>query len=106
MSWHVRSIAVALFLGCAAVFVPTDAYCTRILGELEKYQYDDLVLVGTFRDKDGWVGCIRLPDKSLRLVRPGYYIGPNDGKITSIDKNRFDLVELVPDGSGGWLERE
>jgi type IV pilus assembly protein PilP len=33
-------------------------------------------------------------------------MGQNDGKITGIFDDRIELVELVPDGAGGWLERQ
>jgi type IV pilus assembly protein PilP len=33
------------------------------------------------------------------------YLGQSDGRVTSVSDGRIELVELVPDGAGGWLER-
>jgi len=38
-------------------------------------------------------------------LRPGAYLGQADGRVTSVYEDRIELVELVPDGAGGWLER-
>ena len=45
------------------------------------------------------------PDKVTYRVRPGVYMGQNDGRVTAVFDDRIELVELVPDGAGGWLER-
>jgi type IV pilus assembly protein PilP len=45
------------------------------------------------------------PDKVTYRVSSGAYMGQSDGRITDIQADRVDLVELVPDGAGGWLER-
>jgi type IV pilus assembly protein PilP len=36
----------------------------------------------------------------------GNYVGQNDGRITGVFEDRIEIVELVPDGAGGWLERQ
>jgi len=46
------------------------------------------------------------PDKVTYRVRPGNYLGQSDGRITAIYEDRIEMVELVPDGAGGWLERQ
>jgi type IV pilus assembly protein PilP len=38
-------------------------------------------------------------------VLPGNYIGQNDGKIIDIAPSKITLVEIVPDGVGGYMER-
>ena len=45
------------------------------------------------------------PDKVTYRVRPGAYLGQSDGRVTAVYEDRIELVELVPDGAGGWLER-
>jgi type IV pilus assembly protein PilP len=32
-------------------------------------------------------------------------MGKNHGKIVAIDVGHLDLIEIVPNGYGGWLER-
>lgn len=73
---------------------------------LEQFDIDQLGMVGTLQKpqgdlfaliKDGYGGVVR--------VREGEYMGRNHGRITSIQKDRLNLIEIVPDGQGGWLER-
>ena len=45
------------------------------------------------------------PDKVTYRVQPGTYMGQSDGRVTAVYEDRIELVELVPDGAGGWLER-
>jgi type IV pilus assembly protein PilP len=41
----------------------------------------------------------------VHRVKVGDYLGRNHGRIVAIDEARVDVVEIVPDGEGGWLER-
>lgn len=41
----------------------------------------------------------------VHRVRVGDYIGRNYGRIVAIKDDRVEVVEIVPDGEGGWLER-
>jgi type IV pilus assembly protein PilP len=61
--------------------------------------------VGTIGTGAGIVALVTAPDKVTYRVRPGVYLGQNDGRVTAVSEDRIDLVELVPDGAGGWLER-
>lgn len=72
---------------------------------LEQFPLDSLDMVGTLGTGGGLVGLVLAPDKVTYRVRPGAYVGQSDGRITAIYEDRIELVELVPDGAGGWLER-
>jgi len=72
---------------------------------LEQYPLDSLKMVGTIGSGSGLVGLVMAPDKVTYRVSAGAYMGQSDGRITDVQQNRVDLVELVPDGAGGWLER-
>jgi type IV pilus assembly protein PilP len=72
---------------------------------LEQFPLDSVDMVGTIGTGPGIVGLVMAPDKVTYRVRPGAYMGQNDGRITAIHEDRIELVELVPDGAGGWLER-
>lgn len=72
---------------------------------LEQFPLDSLDMVGTIGRGPGVIGLVMAPDKVTYRVRPGAYMGQNDGRITAVYEDRIELVELVPDGAGGWLER-
>ena len=72
---------------------------------LEAFQLDSLKMVGTIGTDQSMVAVVTAPDKVTYTVRPGMYMGQNEGRVTGVRGDRVDLVELVPDGAGGWLER-
>jgi type IV pilus assembly protein PilP len=72
---------------------------------LEQFPLDSLDMVGTIGSGAGLVALVMAPDKVTYRVRPGVYMGQNDGRVTAVFDDRIELVELVPDGAGGWLER-
>jgi type IV pilus assembly protein PilP len=72
---------------------------------LEQFPLDSLDMVGTLHSGGQIVGLVMAPDKVTYRVVPGTYMGQNDGRVTSVHEDRIELVELVPDGAGGWLER-
>ena len=72
---------------------------------LEQYPLDSLKMVGTIGSGSDLVGLVMAPDKVTYRVSAGAYMGQSDGRITDVQQDRVDLVELVPDGAGGWLER-
>ena len=72
---------------------------------LEQFPLDSLDLVGTLGTARSLVALVMAPDKVTYRVRPGAYMGQSDGRVTAVYEDRIELVELVPDGAGGWLER-
>ena len=72
---------------------------------LEQYPRDSLDMVGTIGKGAGLVALVMGPDKVTDRVRPGHYLGQSDGRVSSVREDGVELVELVPDGAGGWLER-
>ncbi|PZP62428.1 pilus assembly protein PilP [Pseudoxanthomonas sp. X-1] len=72
---------------------------------LEQYPLDSLKMVGTLGSGSGIVALVMAPDKVTYRVSPGAYLGQNDGRVTDVQQDRINLVELVSDGAGGWLER-
>jgi type IV pilus assembly protein PilP len=72
---------------------------------LEQFPLDSLDMVGTLGHGGNLVALVMAPDKVTYRVRPGAYMGQSDGRVTAVYEDRVELVELVPDGAGGWLER-
>lgn len=73
---------------------------------LEAFPLDSLDMVGTIGAGGDVIGLVMGPDRVTHRVRPGNYLGLNDGRITAVYEDRIEIVELVPDGAGGWLERQ
>ena len=72
---------------------------------LESYPLDSLDMVGTLGTVNELTALLNDPDGVVHRLRPGNYIGQNDGQITAIFEDRVELVELVSNGNGGWIER-
>ncbi|WP_428241378.1 pilus assembly protein PilP [Gynuella sp.] len=73
---------------------------------LEDFRVESLVMVGTIAMSDGelWA-LIRDPENDIHRVHVGNYMGKNNGKVLNIAATQIDMMEIVPDGQGGWLER-
>lgn len=72
---------------------------------LEQFPLDTLKMVGTLRLGDKTYGLIETRDGLVNRVLPGNYIGQNDGEITDITPSKILIREIVPDGTGGYVER-
>ncbi len=72
---------------------------------LESFPLDGLKMSGTLGATGAIEGLVRDPDGVVHRVHVGNYMGQNYGRITAIEEDRIDLVELVPNGTGGWMER-
>jgi type IV pilus assembly protein PilP len=79
---------------------------TRRRELLEAFPLDALAMVGTLGEGEEKRGLVRAPDRVIHRVVAGNYLGQNYGRITHIRDNEIELVELVPDGAGGWMERK
>ncbi|MDR2877610.1 MAG: pilus assembly protein PilP [Chromatiales bacterium] len=73
---------------------------------LESYPLDSLLMLGTLKYQDTTWGLVKAPDGIVHRVRAGYHLGQNYGKVKAIQAQRLTLTEIVPDGLGGWEERE
>lgn len=72
---------------------------------LEGFSLDTLRMVGTFKVGSNFYGLVQSKDGLVHKVQPGNYLGQNDGKVTEITASKISLVEIVPDGLGGYIER-
>lgn len=72
---------------------------------LESFPLDALDMVGTLGRGAGIVALVMAPDQVTYRIRRGNYMGQADGRVTGVYEDRIELIELVPDGAGGWLER-
>ncbi len=74
---------------------------------LERYPLGELSLVGTLsRDEEDLPSAlIRTTGGSVHVAEVGQYMGKNHGRILNISETQLDLIEVVPNGSGGWISR-
>jgi type IV pilus assembly protein PilP len=73
---------------------------------LESFPLDGLKMVGTLGSPTAPEGLLKDPAGVIRRVHIGNYLGQNYGRITAINESQIDLVELVPNETGGWVERQ
>ena len=73
---------------------------------LESFPLDALSMVGTLHMDGNMYGLVKTSDGLIHRVIPGNYLGQNDGRITEISESRIDLVEIISDGIGGYIERD
>ena len=74
--------------------------------QLENYPLDSLKMVGTIGTGKTLEGLIKDPDGVIHRVHDNNYMGQNNGKIADVAEDHIDLVELIPNGSGGWMKRQ
>jgi type IV pilus assembly protein PilP len=72
---------------------------------LEMFSLDSLKMVGTVGAGASTEVLIKDPGGVIHRVHRGEYMGQNYGHVTAISDDHIDLVELVSNGSGGWMER-
>lgn len=73
---------------------------------LERFPLDSLRMVGTIaRPGEGLQALIADPSGTVTRVRPGSYMGSNFGRVAQVTATSVALIEIVPDGRDGWVER-
>jgi type IV pilus assembly protein PilP len=73
---------------------------------LEQFPLDTLKFVGHLEKEGVRWGLIAAPDNTVYRVQTGNYMGKNYGEILSISETDIKLKEIIPNGLGGWTERE
>lgn len=79
---------------------------TRPRQPLEAFSLDSLRMVGVLEQGDNLWGLIEDPKQVVHRVKVGNYLGQNEGAITGINEGEIFLVEIIPDGVGGYIERD
>ncbi|WP_444906628.1 pilus assembly protein PilP [Microbulbifer sp. SSSA008] len=72
---------------------------------LERISIDLLSMVGSLsRDGQIWA-LINDGSGGIHRITVGNYLGKNHGRVVNATGTQLDILEIVPDGSGGWIER-
>ncbi len=79
---------------------------TRPRQPLEVFPLDTLSMVGTLEQNSQQWGLIKDPQNIVHRVQVGHYMGQSEGRIIEISESAIHLVEIVPDGIGGYIERD
>lgn len=77
---------------------------TRVKQFLEGFNIESFVMVGTLSNEAGVYALIRGSD-GVHRIRMGDYLGGNHGRVVAITAAGVEIIEIVSDGDGGWLER-
>jgi type IV pilus assembly protein PilP len=72
---------------------------------LEQFPLDTLKMVGTLKLSGQNYGLVQTKEGLVHRVVPGNYLGTSDGKIIDISPSKIQVIEIVPDGLGGYMER-
>jgi type IV pilus assembly protein PilP len=73
---------------------------------LESYALESLNMKGSMRSQSGQIlALIQTPDGEIERVQVGSFMGMNQGRIVKITPTQIDLIEIIPDGREGYVER-
>jgi type IV pilus assembly protein PilP len=86
----------------AGMIMPDD---NRPREPLEEFALASLTMVGMLYRDNRYVGLVRDETGAVHRVPVGAYMGRNHGRVHSVTPTQIDLVEIVPSGDGGWVER-
>lgn len=72
---------------------------------LEQFPLDTMRMVGTLQLLGRNYGLVQGKDGLVHRVLPGNFVGQNDGRIVGVSSTKISIIEIVPDGLGGYIER-
>lgn len=72
---------------------------------LESFGIDSLRMVGTLNQAGRFWALIRDGGGGINRVSVGNFMGRDHGRVVEITTTQVDLIEIVSDGLGGWLQR-
>ena len=78
---------------------------SRTKEPLELISYTSLSMVGILAKGNQMWALVDDGGGKVHRVRGGNYIGRNFGLITNINRREIEIMETVPDGKGGWINR-
>lgn len=77
----------------------------RKLEPLEHFPLDGLVMTGTLQFHGATYALVADPKHIVHQVTTGDHMGENYGEVVAINSQRVKLVEIVPNGLGGFMKR-
>ena len=77
---------------------------TRASEFLEGFNITSLKMVGSVVHKGKIWSLISTPDGNVVRATTGNYLGKNYGKIITVTPSQIEVMEIVSNGAGGWVE--
>lgn len=73
---------------------------------LERFNLEALRFRGTLQRPNGPLfALVEDSNGGVQRVKVGSYMGKNQGRVVEIAPTQISIVEVVPDGRDGWVER-
>lgn len=74
---------------------------------LEQFSIDNLKMVGTIAksEADRLWALVLDNNGEIHRVSKGDHLGLDFGQVVAINEQRLDVVEIISNGRGGWMQR-
>lgn len=79
---------------------------TRRREPLESFSLQELRMVAMMTLEERTWAAVVAPDGTVHRLQIGNYLGRNHGQVLRITETSIEMTEIVPDGKGGWQERD
>jgi|GEM_PF-5418142 len=99
-----KTCQCALAISLLVTAIPSMA--SRTISELEKLDYDEMVLTGTAQSGKTWIACLQTSKGKQLTVKTGDFLGLRLGQIKKVDAKGIHLTETIPINFNEWLERK
>ena len=78
---------------------------TRTPEPLESFALTALSMVGMITRDGATIALIRDELGMIHRIGRGNYLGRNHGRVVQVTPDEVSIMEIVPAGDGGWVER-
>ena len=72
---------------------------------LEAFALANLNMVGMMTRANNTIALVQDENGMIHRVVRGAYMGRNHGHVVRVTGSEIELIEIVPSGDGGWVER-
>ena len=72
---------------------------------LERFSIESISMVGSLEQGGQLWALVTDAEQGVHRVRVGNYLGKDHGQIVEATENSLAVLEIVPNGIGGWIER-
>lgn len=97
----IRNRTKIVLAACSSLCVAA-GLCGEWNTDLQRYGFEQLTLLGTFKQGKDELACFQLPDRSMKAVGVHDYIGPNHAVISSVTMGYVEISYLVLVNQDEW----